>query len=349
MQYRDIAADNFRQVIAVGSTGDSDRLDELLIKLYNDHQIDHLFLTILDETINACTKSKAMENNFYMFTYVSKLLNSLKLEASHAPTTKVASKIRNDENIKHGTSTTDISETERQHKLIAAGQYINELIKNSNGDVKQLKERLISDYRSEVIEKEAFHVALQDNIDACQAAGYVNKGKLLQFMKDSIASEEARSKAAIADNTLSDDSQFDELSTHHAPKFVGERDSRDARSTVLSPSSFIDASNVSILEKVKNSKKKSEKKAAKLKVLSLADKVADHLSSQGWASIDNFVPLDIVRRVRIEAGLFKEHYEQSEIWVGKQADVGAHLVYRYYSLFPVWNSTSGCFGPCIVV
>jgi len=30
-------------------------------------------------------------------------------------------------------------------------------------------------------------------------------------------------------------------------------------------------------------------------------------------------------QVRIEAGLFAEHYDQSEIWVGKQADVGTLL------------------------
>jgi hypothetical protein len=38
--------------------------------------------------------------------------------------------------------------------------------------------------------------------------------------------------------------------------------------------------------------------------------------------VDSFLPLDTVRRVRIEATLFREGYEQSEIWVGKQADVG---------------------------
>ena len=35
--------------------------------------------------------------------------------------------------------------------------------------------------------------------------------------------------------------------------------------------------------------------------------------------------MDLVRRVRIEAELFKDFYEQSEIWVGKKADVGAQL------------------------
>lgn len=301
-------------------------------QLYRKHQIDYLFLTILDETIAACSKSKEMEDNFYMLSYVLKMLNALK--ASEPKAAAVAEKLSTIDlnssqppiplNVAKTGNEEDI-ETERQNRLIIAGAYINDLIKECNGDVRQLKDRLISDLHRDAIDKDSFSTALQDNIDACAAAGYVNKGKLLQFIKDTVATEEARLK--LQSIPASDEtSQFDELSTHHAPKFVGEKAGNDMHSTVLSPSTFIDASNVSILEKVKNSKKKKEKKAVKLKVLSLADKVADHLSSHGWASIDNFIPLDVVRRVRIESGLFKEHYEQSEIWVGKQADVGAHLV-----------------------
>ena len=49
------------------------------------------------------------------------------------------------------------------------------------------------------------------------------------------------------------------------------------------------------------------------------------MEEHSWAVCDHFLPLDIVRRVRIEAGLFTSHYEQSEIWVGKESDVGAQL------------------------
>ena len=183
--------------------------------------------------------------------------------------------------------------------------------------MRQLKDRLITDLNRDEIDKVSFTTALQDNIDACAAAGYVNMGKLLQFIKDTVAAEE-KSKRSQRTTPATDEnstSQFDELSTHQAPKFVGEKSGKgDCSSTVLNPSTFINASNVSILEKVKNNKKKKEKKAVKLKVLSLADKVAEQLSPHGWASIDIFfIPLDVVHRVRIEAGLFKEHYEQSEI------------------------------------
>ena len=32
-----------------------------------------------------------------------------------------------------------------------------------------------------------------------------------------------------------------------------------------------------------------------------------------------------MQRVRVESGLFRNSFEASEIWVGKQADVGAQL------------------------
>jgi hypothetical protein len=58
---------------------------------------------------------------------------------------------------------------------------------------------------------------------------------------------------------------------------------------------------------------------------SIATPLGKHLEIHRWVVCDNFLPADLVRKVRIEAALFKENYEQSEIWVGKKADVGAHI------------------------
>jgi hypothetical protein len=90
-------------------------------------------------------------------------------------------------------------------------------------------------------------------------------------------------------------------------------------------SSVIDASKTQITQKLKNRKKKALKKAAKLRSLSLAEQISLHLEEHGWAVVDNVFPLDLIRRVRIEINLFKEHYEQSEIWVGRRSDVGANV------------------------
>jgi hypoxia-inducible factor prolyl hydroxylase len=75
-----------------------------------------------------------------------------------------------------------------------------------------------------------------------------------------------------------------------------------------------------------NNKKKSVKSAVKKKVGNMAEEVGRHLEEYGWAVCDHTIPEDLVRRVRIESGLFVDHFEQAEIWVGKQADIGAQLV-----------------------
>jgi len=79
----------------------------------------------------------------------------------------------------------------------------------------------------------------------------------------------------------------------------------------------------SILPQKKNSK--SAKKDARRSLKALAGRIGQHLDSHQWAVCDNFLSHDLIRRVRIEAAMFQEHYEQSEIWVGKQADVGTLL------------------------
>ena len=65
---------------------------------------------------------------------------------------------------------------------------------------------------------------------------------------------------------------------------------------------------------------KQEMRQIEIDFKTVAAELGTHLETHGWAVADNFISHDLVRRVRIEAGLFEEHYEQSEIWVGKQAD-----------------------------
>jgi hypoxia-inducible factor (prolyl hydroxylase) len=76
---------------------------------------------------------------------------------------------------------------------------------------------------------------------------------------------------------------------------------------------------------VKNNKKKGDKKYALTKVGELASILGNHLKTYKWAICDEFVPLDLVRRALIECRLMKDHYEQSEIWIGKHSDLGAQL------------------------
>jgi len=75
-----------------------------------------------------------------------------------------------------------------------------------------------------------------------------------------------------------------------------------------------------------NSKEsKKEKRERKKRIEKKADQIATKLSKNRWAVCDNFIPSSLVARVRDEMGHLDAHYEASEIWVGKSADVGAML------------------------
>lgn len=191
--------------------------------------------------------------------------------------------------------------------------------------------------------------------------GYV-KDTVVKFQLDSTT---AATTTAIATATNTDDTvtavtkkrsngtaddDVDEdvstvLSSHHAPQFVDSVNKKNKLSNsngssnsgdtavesyvqVLSPLSFINGSNLMnnlLHTNIKNMKKKSEKKYEKQKAEAVLQKIGSSLDQSGYAVLDNFLPVELIKRVRIESGLFINQYEQSEIWVGKEADVGAHI------------------------
>ena len=53
--------------------------------------------------------------------------------------------------------------------------------------------------------------------------------------------------------------------------------------------------------------------------------MATALDSQGCAVCDGFLSIDEVRGVRAEIKALEHHYKASEIWVGKNSDIGAHI------------------------
>eukprot|EP00854_Cymbomonas_tetramitiformis_P029782 gene29782-37144_t len=57
----------------------------------------------------------------------------------------------------------------------------------------------------------------------------------------------------------------------------------------------------------------------------MAEHTATSLLSQGWATVDNFVGLDALHKVHTEIAQLESQYEKGEIWVGKEASVGAQI------------------------
>lgn len=107
-----------------------------------------------------------------------------------------------------------------------------------------------------------------------------------------------------------------ESTTHHAPRFVDEVTVGATDDTVNSPESFIAGPEYAPLasSSTSKSKQKQQSKASKRRIEVIAGQMSAHLSEHGWAVCDSFLPLDLVRRVRIETEIFKEFFEQSEIW-----------------------------------
>ena len=234
-------------------------------------------------------------------------------------------------------------EEESQEALVRAGEYLTYLLSTYKGDAPSLRDRCQSDlcHRGQLpFSAAALQRVVRDHLQAAQQAGYVNRVQFMRFMLDRVllpvddllARGEAAASGGGQEGALVAGSSA--ATTYHAPKFVDEQRHGAGGAEVLAPTRFIDgralhpsSSSSSSADASKAARKgsKSTKKGQRRALTAVSKRVGAHLSAHGWAVCDDFLPTDLVRRVRIEAGLFSEHYEQSEIWVGKQADVGTLL------------------------
>ena len=214
------------------------------------------------------------------------------------------------------------------------------IVQSCGGDAKKLQEevanRMQSDSLSSTISLTgpAFNKVLDDNISACREVGYSNKALFLEFLKKTITTAQSSNSNRLNQDGKATPQQSGHI--NHAPKFVDDSRSEVHVSLVEESNTYIDVTNateaLSISAKTSdkkgsavNSKKKGVKSANKKKVADTAAAISEHLDKHGWAVCDHAIPLDLVKRVRVEAGLFTDFYENSEIWVGKNSDVGAQL------------------------
>lgn len=331
VQRRQRAAGNFQKLVQCGMQGDPDLVIRLIEAFHKEGSIDHLFMGILDETLKAVTANH-QEEHMYMITFFRDTIESLQLheEIPDAPPSE-------DTTVSTVPPPVPVEDEAEVQKLIEAGDVLDKLLAECTGDVKKLQSRLLARIHSGDMDQYFLQV-IDDNIRVCEAAGYQNKHKLFTFMKTFILEQQKLvgdvAKLSVGDDGLDGVAELAGASSHHAPQFVDPAekslDGNHSSHLVMIPEGdveFFDATKASeaALKPVKNRKKKHLKREARLKVSSLAERVSLHLNDHGWAAMDKFLPLDLVRRVRIEANLFRQFYEQSEIWVGKRADIGAHV------------------------
>ena len=285
-------------------------------------------------------------------------------------------------------NTSATSSKEEEGALIVAGLLLQEMLRTSAGDATALRTEVIQHCITGEIEEVHFMRVLEDNIAGCRAANYVNKLKVLEFIK-SVVKKQLEDPYGVSGSASASGGvkHFGSSSTttggagvvnstHHAPQFVDDVNnpsssgsSRGSKRQYTeysgSNQSHIEVTMLPDVEKefinVReasaalrgqalsggaaaagatqvssapaatpnpskiNNKKKSSKSAGKKHIARMAEAASKHLEEHGWAVLDQLLPLDLVQRVRVESGLFRKSYEHSEIWVGKQADVGAQL------------------------
>jgi Rps23 Pro-64 3,4-dihydroxylase Tpa1-like proline 4-hydroxylase len=292
-------------IISVANQGDVEKLNTLLRRLVA--QLDKTFMKMLVETLKDRTDDNDTEN-VDMLTYILNFIQQCVL-GSRLPTVAAAAS--------RGPGGSQEAE------FVKAGELLRSMLAEAAGDVAKLTSLAIANVQNRSIGA-PFMAVLGDNISACSAAQYLNKLKILEYLK-SVIEQEFSQGTVVSEH-------------HHAPQFIDEK-LHGTNVTALdliveSPEAFIEtgsALNYLLTDSAlgpkggNKSKKKLVRNAEKKQTLNLAQEISAHLESQRWAICDHFLPSDLVRRVRLEACLFQEHYEQAEIWVGKQADVGAQI------------------------
>jgi hypothetical protein len=379
-QRRDLASNNFQQLISYGREGKPETVDFFLKQLFSNGFIDHLFLSILEDTLKALEVEKN-EENYYMLQYFQNTIGGLLHEREEKEkaleeaekrkelksTTPVTAEIKkistnvvtpamekltvtenNNNNVKStaSSSSSTASSWMKEEDLISYSQVLNSLIKECNGDMSLLQDKLLDLLGSSSFSYETFLFVLKENQKACQTANYANKLKLLQFIESFLEKnkqylgktrqeiEKEQLATAFQQNDLN--STLSSLSTYHAPQFIDDSLSRNKSEmkkiftyqTLFTANHLLfneNISNPTITVPSNNKKKKVFRKNMKNKKFHFLKEINQFLYENGFVIIDSFLSLDQVKRVRIESNLFRHFYDQAEIWVGKKAGIGAHL------------------------
>jgi hypothetical protein len=385
-QRRDLASNNFQQLISYGREGKPETVDFFLKQLFSNGFIDHLFLSILEDTMKALEShggKEKNEENYYMLQYFENTISGMihereekekaleeaekrKESKSVAPiaeeTTKVSPdtnslpveklKIAESSNLKPSSVPSSsnpvvASSWMNEEDLISYSQTLNSLIKECNGNMSLLQDKLLDLLGLSSFSYESFLFVLKENQKACQTANYANKLKLLQFIEQFLEknnhylgktrSEIEKEQLATALQHNDINSTLSSLSTYHAPQFIDDslssRNKQETKKVFTYQPLFAanhllfneNISNPTITIPSNNKKKKVFRKNMKIKKAIFLKEINQFLYENGFVIIDSFLSLDQVKRVRIESNLFRHFYDQAEIWVGKKADIGAHL------------------------
>ncbi|CAG9460406.1 unnamed protein product [Pedinophyceae sp. YPF-701] len=215
-----------------------------------------------------------------------------------------------------------------QKRMEKAGERLRGLLAAAKGDAKALQLMVASLRRNGLIDR-AFMDVVDANIDAAQRSGQSVKLQVLKFLKQALSSDGTETARGGEGAAGAAGAPEDVLARHHAPHVARSgagADAGEGELEVTAPEDFGSGRGVfaEISEgKAKNGRQKHQLRA---RIDTWVAPVAQHLEEHGWAASDGILSLDGVRAVRAEIAALESYYKQSEIWVGKEAGLGAQIV-----------------------
>jgi Rps23 Pro-64 3,4-dihydroxylase Tpa1-like proline 4-hydroxylase len=270
-------------------------MGKILDEYYNDGKITVSFIKTLQLHIDICVKRQDFEQAQKLMS----IYQAIEVRAKK----------------KRGSTEDDkIQLAKKQLKLLF----------DVDGDVQKMAQKLTTLLRAGDIDLKIFKRLLKINIEIAEERGWSTKIDVLKVITRIVNEFEKVSKEGTSD-------------VHH-PTFTlkekGEGDGTGESAVVDGAAAdlIIDISGLASLltgkggngnQRRRGNKKKKKSKGDKVQVH--VNKIGKQLNECGWAVCDGFISNDVCKAVRDEIEQLQPHFEASEIFVGKENEVGAHI------------------------
>lgn len=175
---------NMRQLVDCANTGKLKLLHQLIAKILPE--VDSMLMDILQATL-ADRKLHNDEENVHMLTYITKEIFRLRVSQAKGVDHRKTNSDGEEED-EYEDDEPDEETLQYEREMMQAGDLLRAMLTESAGDVSKLTV-LVKRYVGDGMIGDAFLQVLSDNISACQAAKYVNKLKVLNFLKSVVMKE----------------------------------------------------------------------------------------------------------------------------------------------------------------
>ena len=273
-------------------------LENILDRYYSEGSVTIHFVKALQLHIDLCVKRQDFAK-------------AQKLMAIYEIIEKRAAKKRNN------TKDTQIQKAKKQLALLF-----------DVGDATKMAQKLKTLLSTGEIELEIFKQLLRINIEIAEERGWHTKIDVLKLVTR-IVHEFEKVKRQGTDSVHTPTFTFNAANAEKGEKINhGELNVIDGESADL----ILDVSGLAVLLSGKSGSgqkrrgnKKKKKGASGSKAQEKINKISAQLNEHGWAICDGFIDVPTCKSVRTEIEKLQPHFEASEIFVGKESEIGAHI------------------------